>query len=176
MFGSYDADPPAQGLVSRYKNLLHHYVRQYGGREASTFWAGCGAIRREVFSSLGGFNESYTRPSVEDIELGARLRSAGYPVCLCPDVQVKHLKRWTLTSLLESDIFDRAIPWSRLILRDRHLPAELSLDVGSRLSAIAVWAAFVSLLAGLRWPWACAGTLFGVAIVGALNADLYRLF
>ncbi|MBC7316506.1 MAG: glycosyltransferase family 2 protein, partial [Chloroflexi bacterium] len=47
LFGSYDDAPTAPGLVSRYKNLFHHYTHQHSRREASTFWAGCGAIRRE---------------------------------------------------------------------------------------------------------------------------------
>jgi GT2 family glycosyltransferase len=176
LFGSYDADPPARGLVSRYKNLLHHYVHQHGRREASTFWAGCGAIRREVFVSLGGFDEGYTRPAIEDIELGARLRRAGYRVWLCPDVQVTHLKRWTFASLLRSDVFDRAIPWTRLILRDTHLPADLNLDVRSRLSALAAWAALGSLILGFWSAWAWIGMLLGAVVLGVLNADLYRFF
>ncbi len=45
VFGSYDARPHAPGLVSRYRNLLHHYVHQTANPEASTFWAGCGAVR-----------------------------------------------------------------------------------------------------------------------------------
>ena len=52
LFGSYDDDPPAPGLVSRYKNLLHHHVHQNGRPDASTFWAGCGAIRRGVLDIL----------------------------------------------------------------------------------------------------------------------------
>jgi glycosyltransferase involved in cell wall biosynthesis len=176
LFGSYDADPPARGLVSRYKNLLHHYVHQHGRREASTFWAGCGAIRREVFVSLGGFDEGYTRPAIEDIELGARLRRAGYRVWLCPDVQVTHLKRWTFASVLRSDVFDRAIPWTRLILRDTHLPADLNLDVRSRLSALAAWAALGSLILGFWSAWAWIGMLLGAVVLGVLNADLYRFF
>jgi len=176
LFGSYDADPPARGLVSRYKNLLHHYVHQHGRREASTFWAGCGAIRREVFATLGGFDEGYTRPAIEDIELGARLRRAGYRVWLCSDVQVTHLKRWTFASLLRSDILDRAIPWTRLILHDARLPADLNLDVRSRLSALAAWAALGSLALGFWSPWAYVGMLLGVVALGVLNADLYRFF
>jgi len=174
LFGSYDANPRAPGLVSRYKNLLHHYVHQHGQREASTFWTGLGAIRRGVFHSLGGFNESYSQ--LEDIELGTRLRRAGYRIWLCPDVQVTHLKRWTLGSLLRSDIFDRAIPWSRIILRSGQLPAVLNLDFRSRWSAFAVWAAL--LLLALAWlsPWAGVGALLCLAAVAALNADLYRFF
>lgn len=174
LFGSYDTSPRAQGLVSRYKNLLHHYVHQHGQREASTFWTGCGAIRHEVFEAIGGFDQSYTH--LEDIELGTRLLRAGYRIWLCPDVQVTHLKRWTLGSLLRSDIFDRAIPWSRIILRSGHLPAVLNLDFRSRWSAIAVWAAVLLVPLAWWWPWAGLGTVLGLALVGALNADLYRFF
>jgi len=174
LFGSYDTSPRAESLVSRYKNLLHHYVHQHGRGEASTFWTGCGAIRREVFESVGGFDESFR--AIEDIELGARVRRAGYRVWLCPDVQVTHLKRWTLRSLLRSDIFDRAIPWSRLVLRSAHLPAVLNLDLRSRWSALAVWAAVLLAVLAWRWPWAGVGTVLGLALVGALNADLYRFF
>ena len=44
-FGSYDDTPTDRGFVSRYKNLLHHYVHQTARREASTFWTGLGAVR-----------------------------------------------------------------------------------------------------------------------------------
>jgi glycosyltransferase involved in cell wall biosynthesis len=176
VFGSYDAEPRAGGLVSRYKNLLHHYVHQHSRRGASTFWGACGAIRRQAFEALGGFNEEYARPKIEDIELGLRLRRAGFRVWLCPDMQVTHLKRWTLASLLRIDVFDRALPWTRLILQHTHLPSELNLNTRSRLSAVAAWAALVCLALALLWPWAVMGTLLSVAAVAALNADLYRFF
>ena len=176
LFGSYDAEPPARGLVTRYKNLLHHYVHQHSQREASTFWSGCGAIRREVFSDVGGFDESFACASVEDIELGGRLRRGGRRVWLCPDVQVTHLKRWTFASLVRTDIFDRAIPWTRLILRQSHLPADLNLDVSSRLSAAIAWATVAFLVLGFWWPWMGVGAALALAIVGTLNAGLYRFF
>ena len=155
VFGSYDVNPRAGSLVSRYKNLLHHYVHQHSQREASTFWGACGAIRREIFAALGGFDESYARPKIEDIEFGVRLRRAGQRVWLCPDVQVTHLKRWTFSTLLQADIFDRAIPWTRLILRETQLPSELNLNVRSRLSAVAAWSGLAFLPLALWWPWAC---------------------
>jgi hypothetical protein len=40
---------------------MHHCVHQSGREKASTFWAGCGAIRREVFMPAGGFDEGYRR-------------------------------------------------------------------------------------------------------------------
>jgi GT2 family glycosyltransferase len=178
LFGSYDADPPAPGLVSRYKNLFHHYTHQHGRAEASTFWAGCGAIRRSVFRGVGGFDESYLSAAVEDIELGARLRQQGYRVRLCPDIQVTHLKRWTFASLLSADIFRRAVPWSRLILRQGHWPRDLNVDTRSRLSALAAWAALFFLVLGLGFGSTSAWWGLGPALMalGALNADLYRFF
>src|SRR5262249_7832591 len=81
-FGSSDAGPEWLEMLSQYRNLLHHFVHQNGRREASAFWAGCGAIRRQVFEAVGGFDEQYDRPSIEDIELGARLKKAGRTIWL----------------------------------------------------------------------------------------------
>jgi hypothetical protein len=191
LFGSYDDDPPARGMVTRYKNLEHHYVHQHSRREAGTFWAGCGAIRREVFNASARFDERYGRPSIEDIELGVWLRQAGYRIWLCPDVQVAHLKRWTFAGLLRSDIRDRAIPWSQLITdRGRGLPDDLNLDWRSRASAAVAWLpvfawplAGVAHLAGISrvddvgvgW-WAALGTALGLLGLVWLNWDLYRFF
>ena len=65
-------------FLSQYKNLVHHFYHHRGKREASTFWSGCGAVRKQAFLDAGGFDvERYTRPSIEDIELGYRLIKAG---------------------------------------------------------------------------------------------------
>jgi GT2 family glycosyltransferase len=136
VFGSYDAQPRARGVVSQYMNLRHHFVHQQGNSEAATFWAGCGAIRRRVFQEVGGFDaKRFPRPSIEDIELGYRLRRAGYRLLLDKTLQGKHLKRWTLRSVIWTDITRRAIPWSRLILESKNAPADLNLKQGQRLSA-----------------------------------------
>jgi GT2 family glycosyltransferase len=185
LFGSYDDNPPARSTVSLYKNLLHHYVHQHGEREAGTFWAGCGAVRRAVFLAANGFDEGYTRPSIEDIELGARLRQAGHRIRLCPEVQATHLKRWTLTSLWRTDIFARAIPWTRLILRQGRLFSDLNLAWHSRLGAVVAWAllgwALLAVGLALVGParlalWPGLGVLLAIAGVAALNADLYAFF
>jgi hypothetical protein len=133
-------------------------------------------VRRDVFIALGGFDEGYDRPSIEDIDLGRRLRQAGYCIWLCPDVQATHLKRWTLSGLLRSDILERAVPWTRLILRQRHLPSDLNLDAKSRLSALAAWAALTCLALGFWSPRLWVGALLAVTLLGGLNADLYRFF
>jgi cellulose synthase/poly-beta-1,6-N-acetylglucosamine synthase-like glycosyltransferase len=176
LFGSYDDDPPHRNVVSRYKNLLHHWVHQHSRREASTFWSGLGAIRRDVFDAVGGFDEAYALPSIEDIELGVRLTSSGHRVWLCPDVQGAHLKRWGLVSMLRADVFRRAVPWSRLIFSTSRLPSDLNLTPRSRVSAVSAWAATAMLLLA---PWVPAAWTVGVAaaaLVVGLNASLYAFF
>lgn len=176
VFGSYDDAPAMPGLVSRYKNLFHHYTHQHGRREAFTFWAGCGAIRREAFFAAGGFPEEYRQPSIEDIVLGGRLRRLGYRIWLCPEIQGTHLKRWTFRTLVMTDIFCRAIPWARWMLQERRLASDLNLDWRNRLGAALAVSALLDLLIALFWPWAGIGALATLASLVWLNADLYRFF
>lgn len=146
LFGSYDDTPDAQSFVSQYKNLVHHFIHQRARAEAETFWAGCGAVRRDAFEQVGGFDETkYTRPSIEDIELGRRLRRRGFRIALDRDLQVKHLKRWTLASLLRADVSARALPWSRLILEEGSMPRDLNLRAADRASAALACAGFLTL-------------------------------
>ena len=169
--------PAAPGLVSQYKNLLHHFVHQEGREEASTFWAGCGVVRRAVFLAAGGFDEfRWSRPAIEDIELGYRLRERGAHIRLAKDVQVKHLKHWTFAGLLSSDVRDRALPWARLLLERRSLHADLNIDTTGRLCAAIAWAGVAA--AGLAplaagWLW---WTAAAAAALLVLNGRLYRFF
>jgi GT2 family glycosyltransferase len=176
LFGSYDDDPRETGLASRYKNLRHHHTHQSSRREAATFWAGCGAIRSSVFLAAGGFDERYRRPAIEDIELGARLLAAGWRVWSTPDVQAVHLKRWTLGSVIATDIFRRAVPWSRLIARTGMLPNDLNLSGSERVSAVCAWMLLLALVAGIWEPKALLGAVPAAGLLGLYNARLLGLF
>jgi GT2 family glycosyltransferase len=176
LIGSYDEEPQASNFLSQYKNLLHHYVHQSARAEASTFWGACGAMRREVFLAMDGFDESYRRPAIEDIELGYRLKRAGHGIRLAKELQVKHLKRWSTRALLESDFRHRALPWTELILRHGRLLNDLNLRPASRASALVAWLLFISLAGGRG----SRGSLVIAAVCGlallALNAPLYGFF
>lgn len=176
LFGSYDDEPGETNFLSQYRNLLHHYVHQNGREDASTFWAACGAIRREVFLAMGGFDETYVNPSIEDIELGYRLKRAGYSIRLCKSLQVKHWKRWELGSMLKADFFQRALPWTDLILRDRNCINDLNTGMSGRASVSLMFGLLCSLAVS---PWhALALALAGVMALALLilNAPLYLFF
>ena len=185
VFGSYDDAPHAQNFVSQYKNLFHHFIHQGSSMRAETFWAGCGAVRRTAFEAVGGFDaRSYTRPSIEDIELGHRLRREGFTIILDKGMRVKHLKRWTLCTLLRADILDRALPWSRLILERGAMPDDLNLRLKDRACGALVGLAFTLFMA-----FTCAllflsrfslillvGMALALSIIFLFNIELHRFF
>jgi GT2 family glycosyltransferase len=171
VFGAYDDDPAEPGLVSRYRNLLHHHVHLGAAGEAETFWAGLGAVRRDAFEAVGSFNaERYPRASVEDIELGMRLRRQGARILLDPRIRGRHLKRWTVASMIRTDFGRRGVPWTRLLLREGSDSTALNLGWRRRLSAASSVVLFCSILARRRRA-AAAALLANLAI----DRDLYAL-
>lgn len=174
VFGSYDAHPRAPGIVSQFRNLLHHYMHQTGNPDAFTFWAGCGAVRRAAFDAVGGFDPRVR--GLEDVELGYRLRAAGHRILLDKGLLGTHLKRWTLGSMIRTDIALRAVPWARLVLDGQTTPRDLNLARGQRLSLGLVALGVVSLFLvayDSRW---LALTAFALLAVGLLNRRLYAFF
>jgi cellulose synthase/poly-beta-1,6-N-acetylglucosamine synthase-like glycosyltransferase len=139
LIGSYDSQPGSPDFISQYRNLMHAYVHQRGAQQASTFWSGCGAIRRRVFLEHSGFSVEYKRPAIEDIELGYRLCRAGHKMILDREIEVTHLKKWTFWGLVKTDILDRGVPWTELILRDRRMPNDLNLQLSQRISVALVF-------------------------------------
>ena len=175
IFGSYDDSPAAGGFVARYKNLYHHYVHQSAGATARSFWAGCGAVRRDAFLAVGGFDERrYPRPSIEDIELGYRLTDVGYRIRFQPDLTVKHLKAWTMAGLLRSDILDRGVPWTELLLSRGGIPNELNVRWRERFSVVAIWL-LIAMLAAAPWrPSALVPAAACAVWLAVVHRDLYR--
>jgi GT2 family glycosyltransferase len=176
LIGSYDDQPAETNFLSQYKNLLHHYVHQNGCEEGFTFWGACGAIRREIFLALEGFDESYREPSIEDIEFGYRLKQAGHKIRLAKEVQVTHLKRWRALSLLKTDFFHRALPWTELVLQARHLPDDLNLRRSGRLSALLACGLVSSVLAAFWSRQALAIAALLALLLLSINASLYLFF
>jgi len=151
VFGSYDDSPDDPSFISQYRNMLHCYIHQISLAEAETFWSGCGAIRKDVFLNMEGFDlKTYRLPSVEDIDLGYRMNDAGYKICLDKKLQAKHLKQWTFKSMLITDIFHRAIPWSQIMWKRKRMPNDLNIQTHHRLSGALVLLIFllISLIAG----------------------------
>lgn len=181
VFGAYDTSPPAPGFMSQYRNLLHHYVHQRNAGDVETFWAGAGAVRRQVFDDAGMYDEwHFARPQIEDIELGARIRGLGQTIRLCPDIQVTHLKRWTFANVVRTDLRDRGIPWARLLAHRKAVlsTATLNLRWIEKLNTMLVWGA-VLLLGVAAWDrswWVAVAALFALLFVVVANAPMLGFF
>lgn len=181
-FGSYDDTPAAPGFVSQYRNLLHHYVHQQSAGEADTFWGGCGVVRRAAFLEAGMFNEwHFARPQIEDIEFGQRLYSCGRRIALVPEIQVTHLKRWTLRGVIATDFKDRGVPWMRLLVHQRQALRSNSLNLRAleKLNTVLVWASLLCVLIGFSpnttQRWVLAGEMLIIPVL-ILNWHLYAFF
>ena len=175
--GTYDDTPGHPGFLSQYRNLFHHYVHQAFDGDISTFWSGCGAMRREVFDAFGGFDAvRYRRPAIEDIELGTWVAAEGHRIVLDRTVQCTHLKQWTFRNLVKTDLFDRGIPWTRLMLRAGDMPKTLNVSVVQRISVALVYLTLGLLVAGCWWTTALAAAAAAAALVTMLNLPFYRYF
>ena len=179
VFGSYDDTPDGTPWFSRYKNLMHRFYHQKANRDAQTFWAGCGAVRKDVFRQIGGFDvETYRVPSIEDIELGYRIRRTGGRIVLDPTLHGKHLKVWTPKNAIHTDIFRRALPWSRLMIAREGVANDLNTSHGEKLKAAVAGLLILSVLALPFWPAIWPATVALLVLAVALNRDfaafLYR--
>lgn len=115
--GEYDTVPANPGFFPRFKGLEYRsfvrdqeYITVLGPR--------IGAIRRDVFMELGGFDQSYPGASVEDYEFSHRLHDKGYRIRYDRTLEVKH--HFTDTILKQFGLsFDRSKEWARLFARKR---------------------------------------------------------
>ena len=176
LIGSYDDEPADPNFISQYKNLFHHYIHQTSNENASTFWGACGVISKDIFIALGGYDENYSQPSIEDIELGYRIVNAGYKILLCKNLQIKHYKKWSFSSLIRTDFFNRALPWTKLMFRHNRFLNDLNLKNSSRLSVFIIFL-FLLFISGSLW---LSKLLIPAGVSGLLlliiNFPLYHFF
>lgn len=174
VFGSYDDQPHDPAFLSQYRNLLHHWVHQTGERQATTFWTGCGAVRKKLFIELGGFKTGGNHHIVEDIDLGYRLHDDGWGIALKKDMLCTHLKHWSLGNMVRTDIFMRAIPWLVLLLERPDRGGTLNVNQRARLATLCAGLLLVVPPMAIFWPmlWWLMPILLGVMI--ATQWGFYR--
>jgi hypothetical protein len=154
IFGSYTAETSARGFLAQFKNYQHHSTHQRGAAVQTSFWSGCGAVSREAFQAVAGFD--VTLHACEDIEFGWALTQAGFSVRLIKQMRVEHLKTYTLRGLMRSDLRARAIPWTRLIRAGRSEMGKLNTGRDGVLATAWTGAAWLGLAAAAVQPWAAA--------------------
>jgi GT2 family glycosyltransferase len=159
-------------IASQYKNLWMRwtYLRQTG--DVPLFYTTAAAIRREAFLRVGGFDQGYATPNVEDTAFGQKLARLGVRVRVHPDLEVEHVKEYSLGSMLRTD-FMRAVSLTRLKLRHPGDLAQNNTSVPSSYMASVPLSGLTVLLLLLgvvfRLPGANAAAAAGATGVMGLN-------
>jgi hypothetical protein len=175
LFGTYDAEPDCSNFFSQYKNLADAYVHRSADRHARSFWAGFGGIRSDVFRSVGGFDEQFARPCIEDLDLGDRVSAVGHRVLIDRRLHGRHLRRWTFRSMIASDVWDKGIPWTQLVLKSGRVQG-LNPGVGQGASGALCCLSLLSLAATYWQPRFLVVASTALVATLYLNRRLYAFF
>lgn len=156
----YAPDAPGSSASTFYKNFYYHYT--FTRRIRTRFIPGCGtfffAVRRDLFESLGGFDERIAGATVEDADFAARLTAAGGRILLMKGLEVYHLREYDFPGLMKYDwrmirakamyVARRDRAHGRLSLSMAGVPEMASVAVG----AASVWLAVAGAAASLAHP------------------------
>jgi len=162
LIGVQAADMRYRNLPSQYKNLWMRwtYLRKEG--DVPLFYTTAAGIRRDVFLRVGGFDQGYGNPNVEDTAFGQKLARLGVRVRVQPELEVEHVKRYSLWGMLKVD-FMRSVSMTRLKLRHRGDLAENNTSIPTSYMASVP-------LAGLGLAGLVVGALFGLPWVTVAGA------
>lgn len=180
VFGSYADGPPGAGFITRYRNILSHELHEQMAGDVEIFWAACGAMRRDAFRAVGGFDEwRFTEAEVESVELGHRLRAQGHRIVLRAELQVTHLRPSSLASLVLDDLRQFVVPLYR-VARDGGLPhVEFPVRIEKRASFLVLLGVLCALVALAKAPfvsiWWTAAVAFPLA-AAVMRWPLYAYF
>ncbi len=104
--------------VTRADAWRARHARQWHGarrlEDAPYLHGLCAAYRRRALFAVGGF-DTRLRTNAEDVEMGLRLRRAGYRLVYTPDAVVYHQRADTLSTLAK--MIDRWYYWAARVRR-----------------------------------------------------------
>jgi GT2 family glycosyltransferase len=175
-----DAQPAARNFISQYWSLLVHFGEKWNSGIGGNFASGCGMIRRSVLISAGMYDEwRFGAGRLEGVDFGQRLQRAGHDVLLSPDLQVTHLKRWTVGGVLRE-------VWARSALLSRSLgyqrtrvsaPSEVVFTLSRAAipgaAVLSIFSLSAAFLPDPAWP-VKAATLIGITVL--VNLQVLRSY
>lgn len=144
VIGMCATEPLNQGFVPKYMAMFE-YIHLLGAPEnkVSVFAPRCGAIKKDFFQKIGGYDESYTGADVEDFELARRI-SREESIVLNPKILVKHQFVNNVEEAVRN-YFKRAVMWIQLFMKDRQLDNAGPTSPRNGVSALCAFFSFVSL-------------------------------
>jgi len=115
--GIYTAKHRHESFISQYKNLWVRYSYLKSPPAIDWLFGAISGIKKPAFEKLGGFNiELLARHGHDDIELGKRFARANLNIILNMDIEVEHLKNYTMSSFIKNE-FHRSVGFAELAIR-----------------------------------------------------------
>ena len=146
VLGAYDVGLEHHNRVTSFRNLRRCFLQRSAAGDVDHFWPACAAVRRSVLDDVGHFDEwHYWRPKAEGAELGQRIRAAGFRILLDPAIQATHLKQWTFSGSLATDLFNHGVPRMRLLIQGRSIRSARapSLSLREKVNVVLTCATFL---------------------------------
>jgi len=175
----YSASPPLKNAAGKYKNsyMRLSYSRFPPPAVVPAFLTSAAVCTRQDFQKIGGFNEGYRLPSVEDAEFGQRLARAKISVLKIEGWSVYHLHDYSVVELIRV-AFRRAAAIVRLKLRtrDQGNGNKRTAPPGYRISLLLPITScfFVVYALMMQQPWFHVLAGFSWGLMYLLNYPLFR--
>lgn len=145
VIGVCATEPLNKGFVPKYMAMFE-YIHLLGTRDnkVSVFAPRCGAIKKELFQSAGGYDESYKGADVEDFELARRINRID-SILLNPKMLVRHQFVNNFEEAVRN-YFKRAVMWIHLFIKDKQLDNAGPTSPSNGIAAICSFLSLLSLL------------------------------
>ncbi|MBI5741282.1 MAG: glycosyltransferase [Nitrospirae bacterium] len=143
VIGVCSTEPLNSGFVPSYMAMfeyIHLIGQQYAG--VSVFAPRCGAIKRDFFLKIGGYDENYRGADVEDFELARRINKTD-SIILDPKIVVRHQFANFRQAL--RIYFRRTVMWVHLFFRAKKLDNAGPTSPGNGIAAICAFFSFLLL-------------------------------
>lgn len=115
--GVYTTKHRHENLVSQYKNLWIRYSYMKSTPAIDWLFGAVSGIKRPAFDAMGGFNnELHAVYGNDDIELGKRFSQNKLNIMLNLDIEVEHMKNYTLRSFIKNE-YRRSVGFAELATR-----------------------------------------------------------
>ncbi len=115
--GIYTAKHRHETFVSQYKNLWVRYSYMKSTPAIDWVFGAISGIKRPAFEKIGGFNvDLMAHHGHDDIELGKRFAQSNLAIVLNMDIEVEHLKSYSLWSFIKNE-FHRSSGFAELAMR-----------------------------------------------------------
>jgi glycosyltransferase involved in cell wall biosynthesis len=144
IIGVCSTTPLNRGFVPTYMAMfeyIHLISQQYD--KVSVFAPRCGAIKKDFFIEIGGYNETYRGADVEDFELARRINKKDC-IILDPKILVRHQFAGFRQAL--KIYFRRTVMWVHLFFKEKQLDNAGPTSPSNGIAAICAFSSFLSLL------------------------------